>query len=101
VHLLARAGLEVNALKSAPDLVRRALEQAPHIKAIAKRYAKYHDMLFLGRLSLFQPVGCPPHAVGRLPCHFRGETRLTAVRGPRGHFAQVRSVGCRRQTVVV
>ncbi|HEY1109890.1 MAG TPA: glutamine--fructose-6-phosphate transaminase (isomerizing) [Opitutaceae bacterium] len=43
----------VAALKSAPDLVRKALEQAPHIKAIAKRYAHYTDMLFLGRLSLF------------------------------------------------
>ena len=36
-----------------PDLVRRTLEQAPHIKEIAKRYAHYHDFLFLGRLSLF------------------------------------------------
>ena len=43
----------MNALKGAPDLVRQALEQAPQIKEIAKRYAKYHDMLFLGRLSLF------------------------------------------------
>jgi glucosamine--fructose-6-phosphate aminotransferase (isomerizing) len=43
----------VNALKGAPDLVRKALEQAPHIKEIAKRYAHYHDFLFLGRLSLF------------------------------------------------
>ena len=43
----------VNALKGAPELVRQALKQAPKIKAIAKRYAKYHDMLFLGRLSLF------------------------------------------------
>ncbi len=43
----------VAALKGAPDLVRKALEQAPHIKAIAKRYAHYTDMLFLGRLSLF------------------------------------------------
>jgi glucosamine--fructose-6-phosphate aminotransferase (isomerizing) len=43
----------VNALKGAPDLVRKALEQAPHIRAIAKRYAHYTDMLFLGRLSLF------------------------------------------------
>jgi glucosamine--fructose-6-phosphate aminotransferase (isomerizing) len=33
--------------------VRRALEQAPRIRAIAKRFAPYHDMLFLGRLSLF------------------------------------------------
>ena len=43
----------VAALKQAPDLVRRALEQAPHIKTIAKRYARYSDMLFLGRMSLF------------------------------------------------
>src|SRR5690606_26239774 len=43
----------VNALKAAPDLVRHALEQAPHIRAIAKRYAQESDFLFLGRLSLF------------------------------------------------
>ena len=43
----------VTALKKAPDLVRRVLQQAAHIKAIAERYAKYSDMLFLGRLSLF------------------------------------------------
>jgi glucosamine--fructose-6-phosphate aminotransferase (isomerizing) len=43
----------VNALKGAPDLVRKALLQAPHIKAIAERYAGYSDILFLGRLSLF------------------------------------------------
>jgi glutamine---fructose-6-phosphate transaminase (isomerizing) len=43
----------VKALKGVPDLVRKTLEQAPHIKAIASRYAKYHDFLFLGRLSLF------------------------------------------------
>jgi glucosamine--fructose-6-phosphate aminotransferase (isomerizing) len=43
----------VRALKAAPDLVRRALAQAPHIKAIAKRFASYQDFLFLGRLSLF------------------------------------------------
>jgi glucosamine--fructose-6-phosphate aminotransferase (isomerizing) len=43
----------VAALKKAPALVRKALEQAGHIKAIAKRLAKYNDMLFLGRLSLF------------------------------------------------
>ncbi len=43
----------VNALKGAPDLVRKTLLQAPHIKAIAERYAGYSDILFLGRLSLF------------------------------------------------
>ena len=43
----------VQALKQAPDLVRKALEQAPRIKEIAKRYARHRDFLFLGRLSLF------------------------------------------------
>jgi glucosamine--fructose-6-phosphate aminotransferase (isomerizing) len=43
----------VQALKQAPDLVRKVLEQAPHIKEIAKRYARHPDFLFLGRLSLF------------------------------------------------
>ena len=45
--------LYVNALKGAPDLVRKSLEQARHIKAIAKRFAHHTDFLFLGRLSLF------------------------------------------------
>jgi glucosamine--fructose-6-phosphate aminotransferase (isomerizing) len=43
----------VKALKGLPDLVREALKLAPQIKDIAKRYAHYHDFLFLGRLSLF------------------------------------------------
>lgn len=43
----------VAALKKAPNLVREVLKQADHIKGIAKRYAQYRDMLFLGRLSLF------------------------------------------------
>ncbi len=43
----------VTALKGAPDLVRKALEQAPHIRGIARRFARYNDMLFLGRLSLY------------------------------------------------
>jgi glucosamine--fructose-6-phosphate aminotransferase (isomerizing) len=43
----------VRALKGVPDLVRRTLELAPQLKEIAKRYAHYHDFLFLGRLSLF------------------------------------------------
>ncbi|HZP59615.1 MAG TPA: glutamine--fructose-6-phosphate transaminase (isomerizing) [Opitutaceae bacterium] len=42
-----------NALKGAPDLVRKVLLQAPHIREIARRFAGYQDMLFLGRLSLF------------------------------------------------
>ena len=32
--------------------MRQALAQAPHIKAIAERYARVADMLFLGRISL-------------------------------------------------
>ena len=43
----------VTALKSAPDLVRKVLKHASHIRQIAERYSKYTDMLFLGRLSLF------------------------------------------------
>jgi glucosamine--fructose-6-phosphate aminotransferase (isomerizing) len=43
----------VKALKGVPDLVRKALAQAPHIRAIAKRFAHHTDFLFLGRLSLF------------------------------------------------
>ncbi|HVU16966.1 MAG TPA: glutamine--fructose-6-phosphate transaminase (isomerizing) [Candidatus Didemnitutus sp.] len=43
----------VNALKSAPDLVRETLKLAPQIRDIARRYAHYQDFLFLGRLSLF------------------------------------------------
>jgi glutamine---fructose-6-phosphate transaminase (isomerizing) len=43
----------VNALKGAPDLVRKVLALAPAIKAIAQRYAHATDFLFLGRLSLF------------------------------------------------
>ncbi|GAB1489029.1 glutamine--fructose-6-phosphate transaminase (isomerizing) [Opitutaceae bacterium] len=45
--------LYVNALKGTPDLVRKTLEQAPRVREIAKRYAKFNDFLFLGRLSLF------------------------------------------------
>jgi glucosamine--fructose-6-phosphate aminotransferase (isomerizing) len=43
----------VEALKGAPDLVRSVLAQAPQIQAIAQRYARFADFLFLGRLSLF------------------------------------------------
>jgi glucosamine--fructose-6-phosphate aminotransferase (isomerizing) len=43
----------VKALKAVPDLIRKALLQAPRIKEVAKRYAQYSDFLFLGRLSLF------------------------------------------------
>jgi glutamine---fructose-6-phosphate transaminase (isomerizing) len=47
-------GIEyVKALKGAPELVRTTLKLAPQLKEIAQRYAHYHDMLFLGRLTLF------------------------------------------------
>lgn len=49
----ADGGEYVAGLKAVPDLARRVLEQAPRIKEIATRYAKYNDFLFLGRLSLF------------------------------------------------
>lgn len=52
--LSVRDGTEyVTALKGTPDLVRKTLQQADHIKAIAQRYARFDDMLFLGRLELF------------------------------------------------
>lgn len=41
----------VTGLRRVPDLARRALEQAPHIREIALRYARFNDFLFLGRLS--------------------------------------------------
>lgn len=48
-----RDGVElVGALRSAPDLVRRALLQADHIQSLARIYARYEHMLFLGRLEL-------------------------------------------------
>ena len=43
----------VEAIKSAPEAVAKTLELAPRIKEIAKKYAKYKDFLFLGRLCEF------------------------------------------------
>jgi glutamine---fructose-6-phosphate transaminase (isomerizing) len=49
-----RDGVElVQALKATPDLVRKALLQADHIRSIAQSYSSYEHMLFLGRLELF------------------------------------------------
>ena len=42
----------VQALRTVPDLVRRVLDLAPQIRAVAQRHAHHNDMLFLGRLSL-------------------------------------------------
>ncbi len=47
-------GLEfVKGLKQVPDLAARTLKLAPQIEGIAKRYSKFNDFLFLGRLDLF------------------------------------------------
>lgn len=43
----------VEALKGAPALVQKVLDQAEHIRGIAKKYSNYSDFLFLGRLSMF------------------------------------------------
>lgn len=41
----------VSAIKGLPELVDETLKQAPKIKQIAKKYAKFPDFLFLGRLE--------------------------------------------------
>jgi len=43
----------VKALKQIPELIKRVLAGADHIRGIAKRYAHYRDFLFLGRQSMF------------------------------------------------
>jgi glutamine---fructose-6-phosphate transaminase (isomerizing) len=43
----------VNALKKAPGLIAQALSQAEVIAAIARRYARFNDFLFLGRQLMF------------------------------------------------
>jgi len=43
----------VEALRTVPGLASQVLDQADKIKAIAKKYAKSEDFLFLGRLAMF------------------------------------------------
>jgi len=43
----------VEAIKQAPSIVGEVLKKAKEIEIIAKKYAKFHDFLFLGRLSEF------------------------------------------------
>ena len=43
----------VKALKALPDQVREVLKQNEKIEAIAKKYARYEDCLFLGRQLMF------------------------------------------------
>ncbi len=43
----------VAAIKSVPQIASKVLELAPMIKETAKKYSKYDDFLFLGRLSEF------------------------------------------------
>lgn len=41
------------AFRSVPGLVSQILDQAPQIKALARKYVNYEDFLFLGRQSMF------------------------------------------------
>ena len=43
----------VQALKGAPALIQRVLAQAGRIREIARKYSRFSDFLFLGRLSMF------------------------------------------------
>jgi glucosamine--fructose-6-phosphate aminotransferase (isomerizing) len=43
----------VDALRTVPGLASQVLDQAHKIKAIAKKYAKFEDFLFLGRQAMF------------------------------------------------
>lgn len=43
----------VAALKHLPEDIKETLKQAKHVEEIAKKYAKYNDFLFLGRLDEF------------------------------------------------
>jgi glucosamine--fructose-6-phosphate aminotransferase (isomerizing) len=43
----------VNALKKLPEQVKNILKQNDKIAAVAKKYAKYEDCLFLGRQLMF------------------------------------------------
>ncbi|NBD37218.1 MAG: glutamine--fructose-6-phosphate transaminase (isomerizing) [Verrucomicrobia bacterium] len=43
----------VSALRKAPGLIAQALSQAEKIEAIAKKYARFEDFLFLGRQLMF------------------------------------------------
>lgn len=43
----------VDAIKALPSVVREVLKLAPQIEKIAKKYAKFSDFLFVGRLSEF------------------------------------------------
>ena len=43
----------VSALRKAPGLIAQALSQAEKVEAIAKKYARFEDFLFLGRQLMF------------------------------------------------
>lgn len=43
----------LEALKQLPDIAKRILELAPNIQEIAKRYARYDNFFFLGRLHQY------------------------------------------------
>ena len=50
-HMSSTDGLEmIDELEAIPDKITEILKQAPHIKAIAEKYAHVEGMLFMGRL---------------------------------------------------
>ena len=50
-HLSSTDGMEmIDELEAIPDKISEILKQAPHIKAIAEKYAHVDGMLFMGRL---------------------------------------------------
>ncbi len=43
----------ISEIEALPDMIRKVLEQAPRIREIAGRYAKYNDFFFIGRGCLY------------------------------------------------
>ena len=53
-HMSKMEGQEfIRALKILPEQVQKVLNQAEHIQALAKKYAKYENFFFLGRRYMF------------------------------------------------
>ena len=49
----AEGRIMVDALRTIPGLASQVLDQAHNLEAIAKKYAKFNDFLFLGRQALY------------------------------------------------
>lgn len=53
-HMSKKDGQEfIRGLKILPDQVQKVLNQAEHIKSLAKKYAKYENFFFLGRRYMY------------------------------------------------